>query len=175
MMVWRVAHVQTVQAWADEVPGKSGSTRPRRRFRSSCVRRWARPTRCWPTEIPKLNKLLSVHDPDARRGKHGEYYEGYLLDVAMDADSELITGVNVLPANGNEGADATHLIRQEEQAHGNDVEAISMEGAGFRGDLLRELTDPHGLNLEVFEPPSPQPVDGQFQAEQFTLAAVRRP
>jgi len=117
------------------------------------------------------DKLLSVHDPDARRGKHGDYYDGYLLDVAMDADSELITGVNVLPANGNEGADATHLIQQEEQAHGNDVQAMSIDGAGFRGELLRELTDPQGLNLEVFVPPAPPSVTGIFGPEQFTLSA----
>src|SRR5262249_35357836 len=72
------------------------------------------------------DKVRSVHDADARRGKHGKFYDGYLYDVAMDADSQLITGVNVLPANGNEGADATQLIRQEEQAHGNDVQGLSI-------------------------------------------------
>ncbi len=62
------------------------------------------------------DKVLSIHDPDARRGMHGGYYEGYLLDIAMDADSEIITATNVLPANGDEGMDAAHLIKQEERA-----------------------------------------------------------
>ena len=44
----------------------------------------------------------------------------------MDADSELITQINVLPANGDEAADAVELLRREEQAHGNDVQALSM-------------------------------------------------
>jgi transposase len=117
------------------------------------------------------DRLASGVDADARWGKHGDYYVGYLLDVAMDADSELITSVNVLPANGDEGADVTHLIEQEEQAHGNDVEAVSMDGAGFRGELLRELTDPQGLNMQVFVPPAPEQANGQFQPEQFTLSA----
>src|SRR6476659_9654944 len=65
------------------------------------------------------DKLLALADTDARTGKHGDYYDGYLLDVSMDADSELICALDVLPANGDEGANATHLITSEEQAHGN--------------------------------------------------------
>jgi len=72
----------------------------------------------------------------------------------MDADSQIITALNVLPANGDEGGDAAHLIQQEETAHGNDVEAVSIDGAGYRGTVLRELTDPDGLNLQVFTPPT---------------------
>ncbi len=64
------------------------------------------------------------------------------------------------------------LIKQEEQANGNDVAAVSLDGAGYRGKVLRALTDPDGLNLEVFTPPSePQPAKG-FPAERFTLTLV---
>jgi hypothetical protein len=117
------------------------------------------------------DKIISAQDPEARCGKHGDFYDGYLLDVAMDADSALLTALNVLPANGDEGADAVQLITQEEQAHGNDVEAVSIDGAGYRGKVLRALTAADGLNLEVFVPPTvrlPLPV---FPAEQFTLSA----
>jgi transposase len=116
------------------------------------------------------DKVLSVHDPDARRGKHGDYFEGYLLDVSMDADSQLITALDVLPGNGNEGANGAKLVRQEEQAHGNDVQALSQDGAGYRGEVLRELTKAEGLGLEVFVPPAPQPPGGKFTPEQFTLS-----
>jgi transposase len=67
--------------------------------------------------------VFSSVDPDARVGKHGDYFIGYLLDLAVDADSELITAVNVLPGNGAEAADAVTLIQQEEAAQGNDVQA----------------------------------------------------
>jgi hypothetical protein len=40
--------------------------------------------------------VISAQDPEARRGKHGDFYEGYLLDTAMDADSELLTALDVL-------------------------------------------------------------------------------
>lgn len=122
------------------------------------------------TKGDKIDRILSIHDPEARRAKHGDWYDGYLLDVAEDADSEIITAVNVLPANGDEGADAARLIAHEEQTHGNDVAGLSLDGAGFRGDVLRELTDPEGLNLEVTTPPPPEKWT-VFSPEAFTLDA----
>jgi transposase len=120
----------------------------------------------------KADRVVSIHDAEARRGKHGDWYEGYLLDVATDADSEIITALNVLPANGDEGADAATLIAQEQQAHGNDVEALSMDGAGFRGTVLRQLSDPQRFHLEVITPPPAEPEHTQFGPEAFTLAAA---
>jgi len=117
------------------------------------------------------NRLLSVHDPDARRAKHGGFYVGYLLDVSMDADSRIITAMNVLPGGANEGADAETLVRQEEQAHGNDVHALSIDSAGYQGPLLHTLTDPQGLNLEVFVPPKDPICQRDFQPEHFLLSA----
>ena len=40
----------------------------------------------------------------------------------MDAESELITSLEVLPANGDEARDAINLIEAEEQARVNDIE-----------------------------------------------------
>jgi len=120
------------------------------------------------------HRLRSVLDPDARYGMHGDYYCGYLLDVAMDADSEIITAVNVLPGGANEGADAPCLLRHEEQAHGNDVEAMSLDSAGFQGPVLRELTDAAGLDVEVFTPPRDRPCPQEIQPEQFTLSEDQR-
>lgn len=120
------------------------------------------------------DRVVSVHDPDARCGKHGEFFDGYLADVAMDADSELITGINVLPANGDEGGDAAHLIKQEEAAHDNDVAAVSIDGAGFRGDVLKELTDPAGLNLEVFTPPTERIPLTVFGPDDFKLSEDKK-
>jgi transposase len=124
-------------------------------------------------EDPKAkDKLVSVQDPDARWGRHGQIYAGFMLDVAMDADSSIITALNVLPANGDEARDATTLIQQEEQAHGNDVAALSIDGVGFRGYLLHEWTDPQGLNLEVIVPPTTEPVSVYFTAKDFTWNAA---
>jgi transposase len=120
-------------------------------------------------EPKATDQLVSFQDPDARRGDHHGSYVGYLLDVSVDADSEFITALNVLPASGNEAEDATTLIKQEEQAHGNDVQGLSIDGIGFRGEQLREWTDPEGLNLEVFVPPRKETAPTGFRVDQFTF------
>jgi transposase len=120
------------------------------------------------------DRLTSAVDPDARVGFHNGFFLGYVLDMAIDADSELITGVNVLPGNGAgmEAADAITLIQQEEAAQGNDVEGLSIDGIGYNGPVLRELTDPEGLNLDVTVPPPQTPVHTTFGAERFTLTVL---
>ena len=173
-LLQRVTHLRAVLAWADEVPGqehfRQQSERAQEALRSTlALAHKILADRDYPQAG---DKVLSVHDADARRGMHGDWYDGYLVDIAMDADSEIITALNVLPANGNEGGDAAYLIAQEEQAQGNDVAAVSIDGAGYRGTVLRELTDPEGLNLEVFTPPSQVPSAQGFPPERFALQVI---
>jgi transposase len=118
------------------------------------------------------DRLVSGVDPEARVGKHGSYFVGYLLDLTMDPDSELITNLNVLPANGAEAADAITLIEQEEAAQGNDVEALSMDGVGYNGPVLQRLTDANGLNLEVIVPPPAPAARTTFGPERFSLTVI---
>jgi IS5 family transposase len=113
------------------------------------------------------DRTLSTTDPDARRAKHGRWFNGYLTDILVDADSEMITAVNVMPAIGNEAADALELIRQEEAAHGNDIVALSMDGAGFKGPVLHELENPDGLKVETYVPPPKEPETGLFSNQDF--------
>jgi transposase len=70
------------------------------------------------THPDRGDRTVSITDPDARCGKHGEWFDGYLLDICVDSDSEIITQINVLAANGDEAADALELLRLEEAAHG---------------------------------------------------------
>jgi transposase len=118
------------------------------------------------------DKLLSLTDPDARRGKHGAYYDGYLLDVSLDADSGLICAVDVLSSSSEEAANAKQLIEREEKAQGNNVECLSMDGKGYNGPALKALSDdPQGPQLIVYLPPvvfNP-PTPGLFLADDFTL------
>jgi transposase len=172
-LVRRVAHLRSVLAWADEVPAQpefpQGTAQQQERLRDAL--RLAHKVLADREDPESGDKLRSIHDPDARCGYHGGYFDGYLLDVSLDADSHIITALNVLPANGDEGADAAALIAHEEQAHGNDVAAVSIDSAGYRGTVLRALTDPSGLHLEVFVPPCPPAASPGFGPEQFTLSA----
>lgn len=118
------------------------------------------------------DRLVSGVDEDTRIGKHGAFYVGYMFDMSMDADSEFITAINVLAANGAEAKDAVDLIRQEESAQGNDVEGISIDGAGYNGPVLRELSDPAGLDLDVTVPPPETKPRAKFGPERFSLTVL---
>jgi len=117
------------------------------------------------------DRTLRTVDAEARCGKHGDWYDGYTIDVMLDPDSRLFTELNLLPAGGNEAADAVSLIRQEEESHGNDVEALSMDGAGFNGPMLRELEDPDGLAVDTIVPPPKEPDSETFTADDFVTDA----
>ncbi len=172
-LVERVTHLRAVLAWADAVPEQAAFAQAgaaaQARVRASLA--LAHQVLADRDDPDAGDQVVSVHDPDARCGKHGDFFQGYLLDVAMDADSQLLTALNVLPGNAHDALDAAPLIAQEERAHGNDVAAVSLDGAGYRGDVLRTLTDPQGLNLEVFVPPTVRPpTAGVFAPDDFTLS-----
>jgi len=172
----RVEHLRRILAWADELPAseafRAGTAASQESLRTALT--LAHKVLADREDPKASDKVISVFDPDARCGYHGGFFDGYLVDVTMDADSEILTGMNVLPANGNEGGDAATLIQQEEAAHGNDVMGISIDGAGFRGEVLRELTAPAGLNLEVFTPPTERIALTVYCPEDFQLSDDRK-
>jgi transposase len=173
-LLHRVTHLRAIVAWADtlksQLEPQAADTPPERLAEALRLAHKVLADR----EDPKaMDKVLSTQDVDARRGFHHRYFDGYKLDVLTDADSNIITGVNVLPGNGDECADVRTLITQEQEAHGNKVEALSIDSIGFRGASLREWTDPQGLNLEVFVPPTGGEASAtHFMGEHFTLDAA---
>ena len=79
----------------------------------------------------------------------------------------------MLPANGDEAADARTLLETEQAAHHNQVEALSIDSIGFQGPLLRELSQPAGLNLTVYVPPHSQGISDDspyFKPADFQLS-----
>jgi transposase len=108
----RVTHLRQIVAWADQL---SNDLEPLLQepspARRACVAALAlahkiladrdNPDGC--------DRVVSIQDQDARRAKHGAYFTGYLLDVALNADSQIITALDVLPANADEAADAPAL------------------------------------------------------------------
>ncbi len=117
----------------------------------------------------KGRRTLSVFDPDARKGRHHVWYDGYVIDVMMDADSQIITALEVLDAGGDEAKDAVNLVTQEQSAHGNQIEQLSIDGAGFNGAMLRCLEDRDGLNVDVYTPPAAIPPSELFPSSAFAF------
>ena len=168
----RVTHLYEIVAWVDNFVERQRATA------ALDAANWVRLERMLTLAHKVLadredpaagDALASLEDTHARFGRHCGSYCGYLLDILMDPDSEILTSLNLPESSGDEAADAAVLIRQEEDAHGNDIEALSADGALFNGKRLRELTDPQGLNLEVFVPAAPEPQTEYFTAEDFHL------
>lgn len=172
-LVERVVHLRELVAWAEGVHSRDDfrAALPVQHRQLQEVLELARKVLDDRDDPDGKDHLRSLHDSDARAAKHGCFYVGYLVDIAVDADSQIITAMNLLPGGANEGADAETLLRQEEQAHGNDVEAVSIDSAGFQGPVLRTLTDPEGVNVEVFTPPRKSVSHSEIQPDQFTLSA----
>ncbi len=170
----RVAHLRQIVTWADELVatfGPAGEEADRRRQALEQALALAHKVLADQEDPQSKDRVRSAVDPDARRGKHGDYYDGYQLDLLLDAESEMITALEVLPGNGDEAADSKTLLEHEEAVHGNDVAELSTDGIlSSRGEVLRTLEDPEGLGVVVYAPP---PVrtgpEGYFSPEQFTL------
>jgi transposase len=167
----RVTHLRQIVTWADQVAAELGPlpepTPPERRAFAATLA-LAHKLLADRDDPDGGDQVVSTHDVDARRGKHGSFFTGYLLDVALDADSQIITALDLLPANADEAADATALITHEETVHGNDVQTLSIDKAGFRGELLREWQNPAALGLEVVVPPTRVAPSPYFTPEDFS-------
>jgi transposase len=166
-LVARVAHLREILAWVDEVTPPEEAVSHRDWQVLEAARRLAHKILADQDDPKAGDRTRSAVEPEVRRGKHGDWYDGYLLDVMMDPDSEVITAINLLPANGHEAADAATLVQQEETAHGNDIAALSIDSVAFQGPVLKELQDPAGLALDLYVPPKPESSTAYFPPEEF--------
>jgi transposase len=173
-LVARVTHLQEILRWVDALPPPEEATTDSRWQRLIQQRELVRKILADREHPQAGDRTLSAVDPDARCGKHGDWYDGYLLDALVDPDSEIITQVQVLAANGDEAADAAKLVQQEEICQGNHIRQLSMDGIGFNGRVLRELEDPAGLALDVYVPPHPETPSDTFGPEKFVEDSQRR-
>jgi transposase len=170
----RVVHLRAIVTWADRLQEDLGPVpEPPERVRQgfAAALELAHRVLADRDDPERGDQVRSVVDPEARRGKHGGYFDGYLLDISVDADSARLGAVEVLAGNGDEARDAQTLLAAEEQAHGNDIAALSMDGIGWQGEVLRTLSAPEGLGVEVFVPPAPVQESPYFGPDQFTLDA----
>jgi len=171
----RVEHLRELVVWAAAWQQRLewGAPPVSEAVYENFVRRLEQASKILNDREPKApDQLRSLTDPEARRSKHGEFYDGYLADVCMDADSDLITAIDVLPANANEAANAIALIESEERAHKVDIENLSIDAIGYNGAVLKALSDePEGPQVTVWTPPKEQPPRHPelFQSDAFVL------
>jgi transposase len=169
----RVRHLREIVTWADALAAGLSESQGRQNQVKALQTALRLAHKVLADREPDAtDKLVSLIDPEARSGRHGDYFDGYLLDLSADPDSELICALNLLPGNGNEGADAVTLLQKEEAAQGNDIESISIDGVAFRGPTLQRLEDDvEGPQVIVYTPPQdwPQEAPELFPASEFKL------
>ena len=166
-LIARVTHLREIIAWVDELrPPEEAALHGLWQVLES-TRRLAHKILA-DQENPKGgDRTRSIVDADNRRGWHHQWFDGYSLDLLLDPDSEIITAVGILPGNGDEAADAAVLVREEEAAQGNKIEALSIDSVAFQGPVLKELQDPQGPALDLYVPPKPEASTPYFPPQDF--------
>ena len=63
------------------------------------------------------DRVVSVHDPEMRHGRKSKSkrFNGYKMALAVEAESQLITAVEVLPGNAPDSDQALKLVEQTEE------------------------------------------------------------
>ena len=161
----RLTHLTEILAWTSELPVPEDADQNSRWRQLLAAREIAAKVLGEAGDPKAEGRTLSMVDSDARRGKHGDFFDGYMLDVMIDADSELYTAINVFAAGGNEALDTLELLDQEQTVHGNQIEQVSIDGVGFNGPLLRELETERGIETTV--PPPTEPSTGRYTPDDF--------
>lgn len=163
----RIDHLRDILFWTDKLAAPADQALSARWEALVKAREVARKVLAGHDRPNEPGKIRSVVDSDARRSKHGEFYDGYSIDVMIDADSELITAINTYPADGNESADTLILVDQEMKTQGNQIESISIDGAGYDGPMLRKLEEER--NIVPFVPDRRQ-TSSKFMAADFQVS-----
>jgi Transposase DDE domain len=173
-LVARVTHLRASVTWADAVQHALGPlpvAPDLGRTRCEAALALAHRVLADRDDPDKGDQVQRGVDPDARCGTHGADVDGYRLDISLDADSAWLTALNLLPGNGDEARDAQTLLEAAERAQGHAVAAVSLDGMGWNGEVLRALSAPEGMGIEVYGPPPAPAETPWFGPEAFVLDA----
>jgi hypothetical protein len=110
------------------------------------------------------DRILSVHDPEMRHGRKSaaRRFDGHKAAVAVDPESQLVTGATVLAGNAPDFAQACELVEQSEaNAQAEVIETIG-DCAYGEGATRQEFADA-GRKLIAKVPPRP---NGAFFAKE---------
>jgi len=110
------------------------------------------------------DRVVSVHDPEMRHGRKSKSrrFDGHKAAVAVDAESQLITAVTVLPGNAYDSDQALELVEQTEENAGVEVEETIGDCAYGDGATRRAFAEA-GRKLIARVPSWP---NGEYFAKQ---------
>lgn len=105
------------------------------------------------------DRILSVTDPEMRHGhksaKH--HFDGHKAAIAVDAESQVITDVQVLPGNAPHHTAALGMVEQSEANTGCEVEK-TIGDCAYGDGKTRQAFDEAGRELVARVPKTPRTV-----------------
>ena len=89
------------------------------------------------------DRVVSVHDPEMRHGRKSssKRFDGHKAAIAVDAESQLITAVEVLSGNAADSEQALELVRASEENTGLGVEETIGDCAYGSGNTRQAFAD----------------------------------
>ena len=114
------------------------------------------------------DRVVSAHDPDMRHGHKSSKgrFDGHKGAVAVDADSQLITAVGVIPGNAHDGDTGLELTERSEKNTGLQVAETAGDCAYGDGQTRRRFREA-GRRLEA---PVPRPArTGKIPKTEFQI------
>src|SRR6059036_3804020 len=102
---------------------------------------------CEVKEGTEKDRLISVHDPEMRHGRKSasKTFNGHKTAVAVDMESQLICGVEVLAGNAGDQEKALDLVHQAERAMEAQVEETVGDCAYGGGPTRKAFADEQRL------------------------------
>jgi hypothetical protein len=114
------------------------------------------------------DRVVSVHDPQMRHGRKSKShrFDGHKAAVAVDAESQLITAVTVLPGNAYDSDQALELVEQTEENAGVEVEE-TIGDCAYGDGATRQAFAEAGHKLIARVPQRPN--GAYFAKEDFSI------
>jgi transposase len=114
------------------------------------------------------DRIVSVHDPEMRHGRKSssKRFDGHKAAIAVDAESQLITAVDVLAGNAADSERALELTTASEENTGLEVEETIGDCAYGSGSTRQAFADEH---RKLVAKVSRHGRRGQIPKEEFDL------
>jgi len=89
------------------------------------------------------DRIVSLHDPEMRHGRKSsaKWFDGHKAAIAVDAESQLITAVDVLAGNAGDSEGALELTRASEENTGLEVRETIGDCAYGSGSTRQAFAD----------------------------------
>jgi transposase len=113
------------------------------------------------------DRIVSVHDPEMRHGRKSatQRFNGFKGAIAVETETQLITDVDVIPANAHDSQNSAQLIAQSAETSGASVDTVLGDTA--YGSIAQRLAAEN--NYTLIAPVARPPQTGRFTKDEFLI------